>query len=1087
MKHNKWLFRLAAMGLSTTLLLTSISFPANAAETSTSTVDSVEIETAIPTEEDSTEEDSTEEDSTETTASETDTDSLSEIHSNGTAEEHHTITGFAPLSEDESSLHMSVTDKPSESDVIDVLPSSLDVYLDGGTKLETIPVTWKSVGDFDSTSLYYYEFDPVFNSDDYTLADDIQLPYIGIWLDSSDGISLLTADRSSISNTESTIFKYITADMGLNIAAASGILANIQAESGFNPNLYGDSGSSYGICQWHNDRFTALKNYTDKWDTLQGQLEYLHYELRTNYPNLWNSLKSAGNDANGAYQTAYNWCILFEKPANMYNMAISRGNLAKNTYWPKYAGTIIPSNDPVTISGASSPNTMTAGSSFDIRGTLSCGGTITSVTVGVYDTSGSMKIGKTTDPGTTTYDLKSLDTSIKFSTLPAGGYRYKVIATSDAGTVTLINKAFMVLSTGRTVADGIYQIANVQNKGYVLSVDGNKNVSGTNILLWTKAAIPYRQFQFIYQDNGYYKIKNIGSGLYLGAAGQSGTSGTNVEQSTNGTLWQVLPDDTGSYYLIPKCSSTSAMDLYTGVIKAGQNIEIWNYNLGKAQRWTLSTTLAKPVISGQTMPSTKTQGSAFDIRGIISSPEKMTSITVGVYDAAGKLQIGKTVSPNVTSYDLKNLDTDIKFSTLTPGGYKYQVTVSTASGTTVLISKLFMVLSANRTIADGTYQIANMQSGNYVLSIDKNKNTSGTNILLWTKANIAYRRFQISYQNNGYYKIKNEGSGLYLSVAGQSGNSGANVEQSSVGTLWQILPDGNGSYYIVPQTSSTSCLDLQTGVIAAGKNIALWNYNLGKAQRWHLLQASTPTQTTKATISGQTVPATMNQGHSFSIRGTISSGEKLSSVTVGVYDTNGKMRIGKTVSPNVSSYDLRNVDTAIKFSALTAGGYRYKVIANTASGTTVLINTAFMVLSSQRTVADGTYMISNIQNDNYSLSVDGNKNAAGTNILLWTKANIAYRKFQFIYQSNGYYRIKNVGSGLYLSVANNGSKAGSNVQLSSSASLWQVLPDGNGAYYLVPNCSSTCSLDLYTGVIGKGKNIDIWNYNLGKAQRWKLQ
>lgn len=224
------------------------------------------------------------------------------------------------------------------------------------------------------------------------------------------------------------------------------------------------------------------------------------------------------------------------------------------------------------------------------------------------------------------------------------------------------------------------------------------------------------------------------------------------------------------------------MDLYTGVIKAGQNIEIWNYNLGKAQRWTLSTALTKPVISGQTMPSTKTQGSAFDIRGIISSPEKMTSITVGVYDASGKLQIGKTVSPNAASYDLKNLDTDIKFSTLTPGGYKYQVTVSTASGTTVLISKLFMVLSANRTIADGTYQIANMQSGNYVLSIDKNKNTSGTNILLWTKANIAYRRFQISYQNNGYYKIKNEGSGLYLSVAGQSGNSGANVEQSSVGT-----------------------------------------------------------------------------------------------------------------------------------------------------------------------------------------------------------------------------------------------------------------------------------------------------------------
>ena len=110
---------------------------------------------------------------------------------------------------------------------------------------------------------------------------------------------------------------------------------------------------------------------------------------------------------------------------------------------------------------------MTTGSSFDIRGTLSCSGTITSVTVGVYDTSDAMKIGKTVAPGTTSYDLKSLDTAVKFSTLPAGGYRYKVMATSSAGTVTLVNKVFMVLGTDRTIADGIYQIANVQNTGYV--------------------------------------------------------------------------------------------------------------------------------------------------------------------------------------------------------------------------------------------------------------------------------------------------------------------------------------------------------------------------------------------------------------------------------------------------------------------------------------------------------------------------------------------------------------------------------------------------------------------------------------------
>ena len=830
MKHNKWLFRLTAISLSTALFLTSISFPAIAAETSDSSTDSIEVETTALNETNLYAEDTT------AATTETENDSLSETQPINTIEsdsEQHTITGFAPLSEDECHLYMSYYDKPSEADLIAELPSALNVYLDGSSEPQTIPVSWKSIGDFDTTSFFYYEFDPVWDTDSYALADDIDLPYIGVWLDSSDGISLMAADNASSSN-ESVIFKYLTEDMGLNIAAACGVLANIQAESSFNPNIYGDSGSSYGICQWHNERFTALKNYTEEWDTLQGQLEYLHYELKTSYPSLWSSLKSASNDTDGAYKTAYDWCTIFEKPANMYTLAVSRGNLAKNTYWPKYSGTIIPSNDPVTISGASSPSTMTTGSSFDIRGTLSCSGTITSVTVGVYDTSDAMKIGKTVAPGTTSYDLKSLDTAVKFSTLPAGGYRYKVMATSSAGTVTLVNKVFMVLGTDRTIADGIYQIANVQNTGYVLSVDHNKNTSGTNILLWTKSSILYRQFQFIYQGNGYYKIKNMGSGIYLGVAGQSASSGANVEQSNDGTLWQVLPDDTGSYYLVPKCSSTSAMDLYTGVIKKGQNIGTWNYNLRKSQRWALSEIKAKPVISGKTVPTTMTQGSSFSIRGTISSGDPISSVTVGVYDTNGKMKIGKTVSPNTTSYNLKNIDTSIKFGSLAASGYRYKVTAVTASGTTTLVNTAFMVLSNRRTISNGTHIIANNYNDNYVLSVDRNQNTSGTNVLLWTKSNVAYRKFQFVYQGNGYYKIKNVGSGLYLGVANNGSKAGSNVQLSSSATLWQVLPDGTGAYYLVPNCSSTCTLDLYTGILGKGKNIDIWSYNLGKAQRWKL-------------------------------------------------------------------------------------------------------------------------------------------------------------------------------------------------------------------------------------------------------------
>ena len=64
---------------------------------------------------------------------------------------------------------------------------------------------------------------------------------------------------------------------------------------------------------------------------------------------------------------------------------------------------------------------------------------------------------------------------------------------------------------------------------------------------------------------------------------------------------------------------------------------------------------AKPTLSGQTIPGNIRQGSSFDIRGIISSNEKLTAVTVGVYDTNGNMKIGKTVSPNAVSYNLKNL------------------------------------------------------------------------------------------------------------------------------------------------------------------------------------------------------------------------------------------------------------------------------------------------------------------------------------------------------------------------------------------------------------------------------------------------
>jgi hypothetical protein len=150
-----------------------------------------------------------------------------------------------------------------------------------------------------------------------------------------------TATSTNASANESSIYKYLTGTMGLNKAAACGVLGNIKQESSFNPNALGDNGTSYGICQWHNGRWTNLKNYCSKNNldstTLDGQLKYLEYELKNSYPGVYSTLKSVDNTAQGAYDAAYKWCTDFEIPANKYAEAVNRGNSAKQ-YFSNYGG-----------------------------------------------------------------------------------------------------------------------------------------------------------------------------------------------------------------------------------------------------------------------------------------------------------------------------------------------------------------------------------------------------------------------------------------------------------------------------------------------------------------------------------------------------------------------------------------------------------------------------------------------------------------------------------------------------------------------------------------------------------------------------
>ena len=142
-------------------------------------------------------------------------------------------------------------------------------------------------------------------------------------------------------SAEATVFNFLVSNMGLNEAAACGVLGNIQYESGFKTTVYGDSGTSYGLCQWHNGRFSRLQNYCREngydYTTMEGQLHYLEYELSLYYPQVLSYLHGVSNTPDGAYDAGYYYCVHFESPAQKYVQGEKRGSASRNKY-STYAG-----------------------------------------------------------------------------------------------------------------------------------------------------------------------------------------------------------------------------------------------------------------------------------------------------------------------------------------------------------------------------------------------------------------------------------------------------------------------------------------------------------------------------------------------------------------------------------------------------------------------------------------------------------------------------------------------------------------------------------------------------------------------------
>ncbi len=454
-------------------------------------------------------------------------------------------------------------------------------------------------------------------------------------------------------------------------------------------------------------------------------------------------------------------------------------------------------------------------------------------------------------------------------------------------TILLFNFAitiptFTKATSGQTIDNGIYEIETTINSNKVLDISGAETKIGANVQIWDKCNGGQQRFQITYLKDGYYSIKNINSGYVLDVKNATKQAGTNVQQwesnSTDAQKWKIEKQDNDNFTIISKCNN-----LYLNVKNAqntnGANIEV-NTSKQTFKFKKITTVTGSNIINDgyYTIATALDESKVLDI----SSASKLSGANVQIWKSEGTTQQKFYIKHEGSGYyTIKNVNSgkvlDVTWGKTERGTNVQQWTSNytdaqkwvikkTDDGYYNIISKVSGIYldvaggknvngtnvqinmatnSANqkfsfketktgiKTIQNGTYEITTKIASNMLLDVSGGSNKDGTNVQIWADANEKQQKFEVTYLDNGRYKIICKRTGKALTVAEQGTAYSSNVFQSTYkGTenqLWRIEKKNDNLYYIVSEFNGRY-LDVAGGNSANGTNIRVYVPNYSNAQ-----------------------------------------------------------------------------------------------------------------------------------------------------------------------------------------------------------------------------------------------------------------
>lgn len=378
-----------------------------------------------------------------------------------------------------------------------------------------------------------------------------------------------------------------------------------------------------------------------------------------------------------------------------------------------------------------------------------------------------------------------------------------------------------------------------------------------------------------FDDDGYATIKNVGSGKVLDAQYGNSNSGTNVWQYTGSDFnkaqkWRITANDDGTVSIVSALAPTSAIDVSNGSSANGSNVQLWNSNGSRAQKFTFVATSPKVSADGQadiadgyyTFTTATDLKHKLDVQGW----SKSNGAPLQLWDSTdGENQTFRIQKQDCGFYSITSAwsgkPLNVDSGCVMPGSKIQQWAFSEDNGNQK------WAIYANE---GGSYTLRNVASGLY-LTLDGNRAGNGTAVVGSLANGLENQRWLIA-QTKEPYKSMDDWAGdnaavledgvyviqsglkdeLVLDVAGGSKSNTANVQLYDVNLSnaqkWQVSHDENG-YVTFTNVGSGKVLDVSGGTSVAGTNVQQYASNGSKAQKWIVIEGKDGRKTIVSALS----------------------------------------------------------------------------------------------------------------------------------------------------------------------------------------------------------------------------------------------